>query len=166
MKKIGNFIKNNVGFIALLAATVGVFSVFFITKVDGKSMTNTLKDGESVICTRLTSPEKGDIIVCDVMAKTKNGDVKHRLIKRVIATAGDTISVEKDKVIVNGEVLDEPYIREAMDYIPENSMEYPLTVPEGKYFVMGDNRNASTDSRDSRYGLISDENVIGKVLFH
>jgi signal peptidase I len=91
--------------------------------------------------------------------------IKKRLVKRVIAVGGDTIDIKDGKVYLNGEQLDEPYIREPMIYVPEQSQEYPLTVPEGKLFVMGDNRNFSNDSRDTRYGLVDAENVIGKIVF-
>lgn len=159
MKKIGKLLKENWIFLLLLSGIIGFFCAFFVTKVDGESMTNTLKDGKIILCSRFSTPDRGDIIVCDA-------DNGKRLIKRVIAKSGDTISVSDGKVTVNGEVLKEDYIREPMTYVPENSMEYPLTVPEGKYFVMGDNRNYSHDSRDSRYGLISDDKVVGVVLFH
>jgi signal peptidase I len=159
MSKITKLLKENWIFLLLLTGIIGFFICFFVTKVDGESMTNTLKDDKIILCSRFSKPNRDDIIVCDA-------DNGKRLIKRVIAKGGDTIIVSDGKVTVNGEVLDEPYIREPMTYVPENSMTYPLTVPEGKLFVMGDNRNASNDSRDSRYGLISEEKVIGKVLFH
>lgn len=166
MKKFGKLLKDNAVFIILLVLIVGFFSVFFFNKVDGESMTNTLPDGKILFCTRLGTPKVGDIIVCDITAELEGGKVKKRLIKRVIAKGGDTISIENGKVTVNGKVLDEPYIKEPMTYVPENSQTYPLTVPDGEYFVMGDNRNASHDSRDSRYGLVSEDNVVGRVLFH
>ena len=166
MKKFGKLLKDNAVFLILLVLIVGFFSVFFFNKVDGESMTNTLSDGKILFCTRLGTPKVGDIIVCDITAELEGNKVKKRLIKRVIAKGGDTISIENGKVTVNGKVLDEPYIKEPMTYVPENSQTYPLTVPDGEYFVMGDNRNASHDSRDSRYGLVSEDNVVGTVLFH
>lgn len=157
-------LKENAVFLILLVMTVAIFGNFFIATVDGESMTNTYQDGDKVICSRLFSPKCGDVILCDVDAELEQGTVRKRLIKRIIAMEGDTIDIKDGKVYLNGEVLDEPYIREPMEYVPENSQEYPLTIPEGKLFVMGDNRNASHDSRDSRYGLIDRSNVIGKVV--
>lgn len=166
MKKIGKLLKDNAVFIILLVMVVGFFCVFFFTKVDGESMTNTLQNNKNVLCIRFASPKKGDIVVCDVDTVIEGKAYVKRLIKRVIAEGGDTISIEDGKVTVNGKVLDEPYIKEPMTYVPENSQTYPLTVPEGKYFVMGDNRNGSVDSRDTRCGLVSEDNIVGKVLFH
>lgn len=160
-----SFLKDNALFIILLLLVIGFFCVFFVNTVDGESMTNSYQDGQKVLCMRTHSPNRGDVIVCDVQAELESGTVKKRLIKRVIAVGGDTIDIKDGKVYLNGELLDEPYIREAMAYIPEHSQEYPLTVPDGKLFVMGDNRNASHDSRDSRYGLVNAENVLGKIIF-
>lgn len=163
-RSIRKLLKDNAVFIILLAGTIALFGNFFFTTVDGESMTNTYQDGEKVICSRLYSLKHGDVIVCDIDAKLEQGTVRKRLIKRIIAMEGDTIDIRDGKVYLNGEVLDEPYIREPMEYVPEDSVTYPLTVPEGKLFVMGDNRNASHDSRDSRYGLIDRSNVVGEVV--
>ena len=163
-RNLKELLKENAVFIFLLAATVGLFSVFFLTTVSGESMTNTYQDGEKVICTRLFSPKHGDVIVCDINAELEQGTVKKRLIKRIIAMEGDTIDIKDGTVYLNGEALDEPYIREPMEYVPENATAFPLTIPEDKLFVMGDNRNASHDSRDSRYGLVDCDDVVGKVL--
>ena len=161
---IRKMLKDNAVFIILLAGTIALFGNFFFTTVDGESMTNTYQNGEKVICSRLYSPKHGDVIVCDIDAKLEQGTVRKRLIKRIIAMEGDTIDIKDGKVYLNGEVLDEPYIREQMEYVPEDSMAYPQTIPEGKLFVMGDNRNASHDSRDSRYGLVSRSDVVGEVV--
>lgn len=160
-----NFLKDNAGFIIMLFLIIGFFCVFFINTVDGESMTNTYQNRQKVLCMRTHSPKHGDVIVCDAVVKLQDGTGKKRLIKRVIAVGGDTIEIKDGKVYVNNELLDEPYIREQMVYVPENATAYPLTVPEGKFFVMGDNRNHSADSRDSRYGLIDAENVLGKIVF-
>lgn len=164
-RSIKKILKNNAGFIILLAGTIVLFSIFFLMTVDGESMTNTYQNGEKVICSRFFDLKHGDVIVCDIDARLEQGTVEKRLVKRVIAMEGDTVDIKDGKVYVNGNVLDEPYIREPMEYVPENSMIYPLIVPTGKLFVMGDNRNASHDSRDTRYGLVDRNRVVGKVIF-
>ena len=88
------------------------------------------------------------------------------IVKRIIATGGDTVDIDPvtGDVSVNGEVLDEPYINETIDVLEHmGDLTYPQTVPEGCVFVMGDNRNASTDSRDSRLGMVDERYILGHV---
>lgn len=143
------------GFLAV-ASAIFFTKICMIANVDGNSMNDTYQNGDTLFCRRIGSFEKGDVIIC-------NTDEGITLIKRVIGTSGDTIDIdfEKGTVTVNGEILDEPYIKEAT-HLNEKFFEYPITVPEGCYFVMGDNRNFSSDSR--KYGYIKEENIKGKVL--
>lgn len=99
-------------------------------------------------------------MVCNSSGVGKN------LIKRVIAVGGDEIDIdfESGTVTINGEILHEDYIKEPTT-TDEGGFEYPVTVPDGHIFVMGDNRNHSTDSRDARVGFVPLEDVEGKVLF-
>jgi signal peptidase I len=127
--------------------------------VDGHSMNNTLHHMDKVLITDVFyKPKYGDIVIIHV---DKYDEVP--LVKRVIATAGQTVDIDFDAhtVTVDGTVLNEPYIREPtsrpIDFIG------PVTVPEGCIFVMGDNRNASNDSRDAQVGFIDTRNVLGKV---
>ena len=87
------------------------------------------------------------------------------LIKRVIAVGGQTIEIDakNDCVLVDGKVIDEPYIKESMDFLFWGTKKYE--VPEGKLFLMGDNRNKSADSRDIRIGLVDEKYVLGKVFY-
>ena len=107
----------------------------------------------------LPLPEKGDIVIL-----TKDSFMTSPIVKRVIATEGDTVDIdfETGEVSVNGEVLDETYIAEKTQ--THFDMDFPQTVPEGCIFVMGDNRNHSTDSRCEALGMVDTRYVIGKVL--
>jgi signal peptidase I len=124
-------------------------------RVDGFSMVPTLQDGEYVLVNRLAYrnnlPERGDIIV--FTSPQSNG---LDLIKRVIGLPGDKVKISDGAVQVNGQTLDEPYIAAAPIYNGEWS------VPEGNLFVLGDNRNDSSDSH--AWGLLPTENVIGKAI--
>jgi len=124
-------------------------------RVDGFSMVPTLQDGEYVLVNRLAYrndlPTRGDIIVF-VSPQAPNLD----LIKRVIGLPGDTVSIFNGVVQINGQTLQEPYIAAAPIYNGE------WQVPEGNLFVLGDNRNDSSDSH--AWGLLPIENVIGKAI--
>ncbi|MBQ8763593.1 MAG: signal peptidase I [Clostridia bacterium] len=149
---------------SLKGAIIVVFLVFaFIFRaigVDGESMVPTLNDGDWVAISGVTtSIERGDIVVV-----TQPWERNVPIIKRVIAVGGDTVYIDFDssKVYVNGTEIYEPYIKEPTK--TSYDVEFPLTVEEGKIFVMGDNRNVSLDSRSSKIGLIDEGYVLGKAL--
>lgn len=146
-------------------AVIVVFLIFtFVFRavgVDGDSMYPTLKDGDWVAVSGVTSNiESGDIIV-----STQPWERNVPIVKRVIAVGGDTVYIDfnDNAVYVNGEKLDEPYIAELTRV--SYDVQFPITVDEGKLFVMGDNRNVSLDSRSSKIGLIDERYVLGKVFF-
>ena len=135
--------------------------VFRVVGVDGDSMNPTLNDGDWVAVTSTVSGyEQGDIIVI-----TQPWEKNVPIIKRVVAVGGDTVYIDfnKNEVYVNGELLDEPYIAQPTRL--HYDVQFPLTVEEGKLFVMGDNRNDSLDSRSSKIGMIDERYVLGKAVF-
>lgn len=132
-----------------------------ICLVDGASMNPGLQDQDRVIITSQPyRPAYGDVVVVD--SYTPHGKP---LVKRVIGMAGDTIDIDFTAGVVyrNGQALEEPYTAEPT-YLKEDR-DFPLTVPEGTLFVMGDNRNHSLDSRSQEVGCIDPRDVLGKVLF-
>ena len=136
--------------------------------VDGSSMYKTLKNGDVVLLySSFCNIERGDIVVVTSPAKPNDP-----IIKRVIGLGNDVIDIDYDTntVTVNGIPLTEDYINhepeDVMEYHGLEDYSYPYTVPEGKVFCLGDNRNNSRDSRDTRvYGALDEGNVLGKVFF-
>ena len=151
----------------MLAAVV-LFNCFArLTRVDGSSMDNTLKDGELMWVWSLGyHPKQGDIVVLNKKTATFLRD--RAIVKRVIAVGGQSVDIDygTGTVYVDGQPLDEPYIREEM-YFPGdfNMYETHWEVPEGSIFVMGDNRNHSTDSRDQRLGPVDEDYILGRAVF-
>lgn len=146
---------------AVLAVCLIFTFVFKISAVDGDSMNNTLHNGDKVLITaRDWTIERGDIVVI-----SQPNAFNKVLIKRVIATEGQTVEIngKTHQVIVDGAVLEEPYI--AQPLIVQGTWNYPVTVPEGCVFVMGDNRNRSTDSRDSAVGMIDIRYIVGEAIY-
>ncbi|MCL2367058.1 MAG: signal peptidase I [Oscillospiraceae bacterium] len=150
----------------IVAAVVfGIFVFVFIGRtigVDGASMMDTLHDGDRVIMSNLFyTPDNGDIVVFLSPSAAFEGKP---LVKRVIAVAGQSIDInfETGDVYVNGEVMYEPYIRERTSY-NRHRFHGPVMVPEGHVFVMGDNRNSSTDSRDPLVGMVDMRYILGRV---
>lgn len=151
----------------MLAAVV-LFNCFArLTRVDGSSMDNTLKDGELMWVWSLGyHPKQGDIVVLN--KKTAHFLGNRAIVKRVIAVGGQTVDIDYavGAVYVDGVPLDEPYIKETMYYSGNPFMQQShWAVPEGSVFVMGDNRNNSTDSRDNRLGPVDEDYILGKVVF-
>ena len=138
-----------------------VFAIRLVGVV-GESMYPTLHDGDklTLLSNFLYEPAVGDIVVL----KAPNFDDDRPIVKRVIAEAGQTVDIGFDtgEVWVDGVLLDEPYINEPT--YRDNGTQFPLTVPENCIFVMGDNRNHSTDSRDPRIGCVDQRYVLGKAL--
>ena len=157
-------------FLGCVVAAVVLFNcVARLTRVDGDSMNNTLQDGEIMLIWSLGyTPKQGDIVVLNKTPVLLTGWTEPRaIVKRVIATGGQTVDIDymAGLVYVDGQPLDEPYLPEEM-YLPGPTMQQThWEVPEGSIFVMGDNRNGSTDSRDDQLGAIDTGYVLGKAVF-
>ena len=152
---------------ALVCSVLTVVLVFTFAArligVDGHSMVPTLQNGDRllVVSPLLTDDyRRGDIVVL-----RKQSFLAEPIVKRVIATGGETVDIDfsTGTVYVDGEALEEPYIAELT--FEQEGMQFPLTVPEESVFVMGDNRNHSNDSRDYRLGTVDQRYIIGKAVF-
>ena len=141
----------------IVAAVAVIIAVLLlpVLQISGSSMENTLMDGDLVI-----SLNNGRYKTGDVIGFYYNNVV---LIKRVIAISGDWVDIAEDgTVTVNGVALDEPYITEKA--LGECNINLPYQVPQGKCFVLGDNRDESVDSRNTAVGCVSDDVVLGRLL--
>lgn len=142
--------------VAAAAVVLLVYFAFPVVRIYGSSMSSTLVDGDIVITRRTTELERGD--VCAFYSGSKI------LCKRIIGLEGDVIEIDKEgTVYVNGGELDEPYLKGKS--LGECNIEFPYTVPDDSYFVLGDNRRVSIDSRNTAVGCVSEEQVVGRLLF-
>lgn len=143
--------------LVVIAAAVLISNLLLpILRIYGSSMSPTLVNGNIVTSLRGGSYERGDIVAFYYNDKI--------LVKRIVGLPGEVIDIDEEgSVSVDGEPLDEPYLDEKA--LGECDIELPYQVPEGRYFVMGDNRSVSSDSRSSQVGCVAEEQVIGKLIF-
>ena len=138
--------------VAVLVATLWLP----VMQTYGSSMTPTMNNGEIIFSVKTGKPERGDII-----AFYYNNKV---LVKRVIALPGEWVDIQEDgTVYINNRMLPEPYLSERA--LGNADIDLPYQVPDGKYFVMGDHRTTSADSRHTAVGCIGSEQIVGRILF-
>ena len=138
--------------VAVLVATIWMP----VLQIYGASMAPTLDEGDIVISVKGSAFEPGDLVAFYMGNKI--------LVKRCIAGPGQWVDIDADgNVYVDGELLDEPYLTEKA--LGDCDIELPYQVPDNRYFCMGDHRSTSVDSRSTTVGCVSDEQIVGKILF-
>lgn len=153
-----NVLKSTVFTLVVVAAFAILVATLWlpVLQIYGTSMTPTLNEGQIVVSVKSSEFEQGDLVAFYIGNKI--------LVKRVIAQAGDNVVIQEDgTVIVNGRELEEPYLMEKA--LGECDLEFPYQVPESRYFLMGDHRATSVDSRSSVVGCIASEQIVGKIVF-
>lgn len=156
--KFRHILKSTVSALIVAAAAAVLISMLFlpVIQVSGDSMKPTLSNGDIILLVKSKHFSTGEL--CCVSWQNK------LLLKRVIGLPGDNIDIdEKGNVFLNGELLDEPYV--ISKSLGECDIDLPYTVPEGKLFVMGDQRETSIDSRNSAVGCIDYDQMVGRYLF-
>ena len=146
------YVLTIVAAVAVLIATL----ILPVLQIEGTSMEPTLSNGDIVLLMKTTRFERGDLC-----AFTWNNKL---LVKRVVGLPGDWIEIDTDgTVYLNGDKLDEPYVQQTA--LGECDLEFPFQVPQEQYFVIGDMRESSIDSRNSLIGCIPKDQIVGKVFF-
>ena len=156
-KRFRGILRSTVFVLATVAAVSILIAMllFPVMRIYGSSMKPTLEDGEIIVAVKIKDFSAGDLIAFYYNNKL--------LIKRVICGPGDWVNMTEDgTVFVNGSPLDEPYIEEKS--FGTCDLELPYQVPAGQYFVMGDHRSTSIDSRSSTVGCVTEEQIVGKIL--
>ena len=157
-RRFRRLLKSTVNALIVVAAIAALVATLFmpVLQIAGTSMEPSLKDGNIVVLVKAKKFKTGDL--CAFYYSNKI------LIKRVIATPGDYLWIDPDGTVhLNGEVLDEPYIQKKA--LGECDIQFPYQVPENAYFMMGDHRETSIDSRSSVIGSVAHDQIIGKILF-
>ena len=156
-RRFRRLLRSTLNALIVVAAVASLIATLIlpVLQIAGTSMEPNLNDGDIVVLAKTDKLETGDL--CAFYYSNKI------LIKRVIATPGDTLWIEADgTVFLNGSPLDEPYVQEKA--LGECDVEFPYQVPENCYFVMGDKRETSIDSRSSVIGCVAEDQLVGKIF--
>lgn len=151
-------LRSTVFVLLLVTAAAVIVAVFLfpVLEIKGGAMEPTLKNGQYVVTINTSGYQQGDVI-----AFYYDNTL---LVKRVIAVGGDQVDIDADgNVSVNGKELREPYVSHKV--LGDGDETFPLVVPDDEYFVLGDNRSQSVDSRNAALGTVAQERVVGKLLF-
>lgn len=138
--------------VAVLVATIWMP----VLQIYGSSMTPTLSEGDIVVCFKTSDIKRGDLVAFYLGNKL--------LVKRCVALPGQTVDIDGDgNVMLDGVPLDEPYVTEKS--LGDCNIELPYQVPDNRYFCMGDHRKTSVDSRNTAVGCVTEEQIVGKIVF-
>ena len=151
-------LRSTIGTLAVVAAFAILVATLWmpVLQIYGSSMSPTLEEGQIVVSVKGSEFEQGDLVAFYIGNKL--------LVKRVIAGPGDWVDISEDGTVsVNSAVLDEPYLSEKA--FGECDLELPYQVPESRFFLMGDHRATSVDSRSSTVGCVAEEQIVGKIVF-
>lgn len=157
-RRYSRTLKSTVAVLVVVAAAAVLVATLWmpVLRIYGTSMSPTLTDGQIVVTLKGSKFEPGELVAFYYGNKL--------LIKRVIAGSADWVDLdESGSVFVNGDLLDEPYL--TAKAFGETNIELPYQVPDGRYFVMGDNRATSVDSRTTALGCVADDQIVGRVVF-
>ena len=157
-RRFRKVLKSTVDALIVVAAVAAIIAtlIFPVLQITGTIMEPNLNDGDVVLLAKTEKLETGDL--CAFYYSNKI------LIKRVIATPGDYLWIESDgTVFVNGFEIEEPYVQQKA--LGECDITFPCYVTDNHYFVLGDQRSTSIDSRSSVIGLVSEEHIVGKIFF-
>ena len=157
-RRYSRTLKSTVAVLVVVAAAAVLVATLWmpVLRIYGTSMSPTLTDGQIVVTLKGSKFEPGELVAFYYGNKL--------LIKRVIAGPADWVDLdESGSVFVNGDLLDEPYL--TAKAFGETNIELPYQVPDGRYFIMGDNRATSVDSRTTALGCVADDQIVGRVVF-
>lgn len=156
--RFAGVLRSTVGTLVVIAAFAILVATLWlpVLQIYGSSMAPTLEEGQIVVSVKGSEFKRGDLVAFYIGNKL--------LVKRVIAGPMDTIVIDEDgTVYVNNEALDEPYISDKA--LGECDLEFPYQIPDSRYFLMGDHRSVSVDSRSSSVGCVAEEQIVGKITF-